>query len=451
MARLILIALTCVSFAVSFAAEIASAQQPPRLRVRAGATYLETTEGKPFFWLGDTVWSGPAVATLDDWNTYLADRKAKHFSVIQFNAVCPWRVNPTDADGQTAYSGRDPITINDRYFERLDKYFDAIEKHGLVAAPVLLWANKKGDAGTELSEDDAVRLARYQVDRYKGRSVVWILAGDNRYTAELSARWQRIGRKVFADQPDAVVTTHPTGMNWPWDQHGWRDEKWLSFLGYQSGHGDDVKTLAWIHSGPVSKAWRTEPVRPIINLEPPYEDHVAYQSKQPHSAYSVRRAAYWSMLNAPPAGLTYGAHGIWSWQTESGKVPADHGGSGVAKSWREAMDLPGSAQMGYLAELFQSLEWWKLRPFSPALRGTADGPPEDFIGFALDGGRQQVIYFPEGRTVDIGNWLVPNSPLYVWFDPRNGKRTVVKPDSAGKLPAPSEEDWVLLVLEGKGP
>src|SRR5690348_15593458 len=79
--------------------------KPPRLHVRPGATYLETVDGKPFFWLGDTVWSGPAAASLDDWNAYLADRRAKGFNVVQFNAVVPWRVDRTDADGQTAYSG----------------------------------------------------------------------------------------------------------------------------------------------------------------------------------------------------------------------------------------------------------------------------------------------------------------------------------------------------------
>ena len=41
-------------------------------------------------------------------------------------------------------------------------------------------------------------------------------------------------RAVFQDHPGLLVTTHPTGMNFPWK--GWEDEKWLTVLGYQSGH-----------------------------------------------------------------------------------------------------------------------------------------------------------------------------------------------------------------------
>ena len=84
--------------------------------------------------------------------------------------------------------------------------------------------------------------------------------------------------------------------------------------------------------------------RPILNLEPPYEGHIAYQSRELFDAYKVRRACYWSLLNAPTAGLTYGGHGLWSWQTEAG-LPHDHHSTGIAKPWHEAIHLPGSTHM----------------------------------------------------------------------------------------------------------
>src|SRR5690606_26590522 len=109
--------------------------------------------------------------------------------------------------------------------------------------------------------------------------------------------------------------------------------------------------------------WREEgePLRPFINLEPPYEDHVAYQSRQPHTAYTVRRALYWSVLVAPTAGTSYGAHGIWSWQTEPG-TPLNHPNAGEARVWREAMAFDGSTHAGLMAGLFRRLPWWRLRP-----------------------------------------------------------------------------------------
>src|SRR5262249_9119931 len=159
---------------------------------------------------------------------------------------------------------------------------------------------------------------------------LYILAGDNRYTPAESEKWKRIGRAVFADFPGQLVTTHPTGMNFPWA--GWEDEKWLTVLGYQSGHGDDANTLKWIHSGPPAvDGRRTGAPRPVITLDPPYEGHNGYQSRTPHSAYNVRRAVYWSLLSGPVAGFTYGGHGVWSWHTKPGEQPTDHTGTGVAK------------------------------------------------------------------------------------------------------------------------
>src|SRR5207244_2930856 len=73
-------------------------------------------------------------------------------------------------------------------------------------------------------------------------------------------------------------------------------------------------TLQWIINGPPSKDWKKEPHRPFINLEPPYENHIAYQSKKRHTAETVRRAIYWSLLVAPTAGVTYGGHGGGGWE-----------------------------------------------------------------------------------------------------------------------------------------
>ena len=105
--------------------------------------------------------------------------------------------------------------------------------------------------------------------------VVWIVTGDNAYEGASGERWKRIGRAVFGQHLHAPVTTHPIDMHWPWEN--FRDEKWLDFVVYQSGHGDDGDMLRWIHSGPPSGNWQDVPPRPFINIEPPYEGHVAYQ------------------------------------------------------------------------------------------------------------------------------------------------------------------------------
>ncbi|KPV48931.1 hypothetical protein SE17_35420, partial [Kouleothrix aurantiaca] len=245
-------------------------------------------------------------------------RTAQGFTATQV-VVTQWIAAPSgDLGGQSAYTGSERIAINPAFFQRLDARLDAANQAGMLAVPVMLWAatwTEPGiwniNPGVSLPEDQAILLARYMVARWGAHHLAWILNGDGDYRGERAARWQRIGRAVFGARPHAPVLLHPSGMNIPADE--FRDEAWLDIITYQSGHGDDNPTLRWIWDGPPAQEWRHDPPRPLINLEPAYEDHIAYQSRERLSAHKVRREIYWSLLIAPPAGVTYGGHGVWGW------------------------------------------------------------------------------------------------------------------------------------------
>src|SRR4029453_12487886 len=102
----------------------------------------------------------------------------------------------------------------------------------------------------------------------------------------------------------------------------------------QSGHGDDDNTLRWLVAGPPAQYWKLEPPRPFINLEPPYEYHIAYQSRERIPPFQTRRALYWSLLIAPTAGVTYGGHGVWGWD-DGTRTPVAHPNTGAPLPWRE--------------------------------------------------------------------------------------------------------------------
>lgn len=407
-----------------------------KLRVAKSGTYLEHADGTPFFFLADTVWTGPALSTAADWDTYLKDRKKKGFTAIQFNCVSPWRTAPTDAAGRASYSlegGK--LVPNEEFFKQLDERLKAVNDAGLLAVPVLAWAHKKGDAGFDLTEEQIVTLVKFEVDRYKDANCLFILAGDARYNAMDAEKWRRIGRAVFAERPGLLVTTHPTGMNFPWNE--WENEKWLTVFGYQSGHGDDANTVKWIHSGPPAE-YGKKPTRPVINLEPPYEGHNGYQSGKPHSAYSVRRAVYQSLLNGPIAGFTYGGHGVWSWHTKPGEQPTDHPGTGVAKVWSEAIHLPGSEQMGHARKLFESLPWTQLRPAQDLVEQlTGKEDSLKFVSCAATRDRSViVVYFPAGAHAKFK--FDPRTGT--WFNPRIGDWK-----DGGTPEPPDAGDWILVV------
>lgn len=405
------------------------------LRVSKTGTYLEHADGTPFFWLGDTAWNGALMSKKEDWDSYLAERLAKKFTAIQF-VTTQWRSAPGNLEGEVAFTGKENVQINPAFFKRMDERIDALNARGLLAVPVLLWAIK-GDEnpGWYLPEDQAILLEKYLVARYGAHHVVWIPAGDTTYREANGEKWRRISRAVFEGTNHAPIVMHPQGMQ-SYTEF-FRHEKWLDIIGYQSGHGDNDNALNWIHSGPISKEWQLTPPRPFINLEPPYEDHVSYQSKQRHSDYNVRRASYWSLLNAPTAGLTYGAHGIWSWEVEP-KEPLLHKGTGIAKPWFEAMKLPGSQQMKYMHEAFASLRWWELQPDPSLIKDQAKEPAKFIAASRTLRGDAAVIYLPVGGTVSVKATIVKAA----WFDPRTGqwRRAVNK---QRKFQAPDQQDWLL--------
>jgi hypothetical protein len=339
-----------------------------RIDVSPDGFHFQHADGTPFFWLADTVWNGALLSSESDWERFLEDRRGKKFTGIQFVAT-QWRTAYADAEGMVAYTGFENIQVNPAFFQRIEKRLEAVNRHGLLAVPVLLWTlgSEKHNPG-RLPEDQAIRLARYMDARFHADHVAYFLPGDGNYSGANAERWKRIGGAVFPQPGHPPVTLHPQGMQWPFD--AFLPERWVTFFGYQSGHGDDAHALRWIHSGPPSEKWKLEPRRPVINLEPPYEDHVAYQSRQRHTDFTVRRATYWSMLNAPAAGVSYGAHGVWSWETTA-REPQEHGGTGIAQPWHAAMNLPGSEQMKHLAELFTSVDWWRLHPDRELVRQQA--------------------------------------------------------------------------------
>lgn len=406
------------------------------LRVSKDGSHLEHADGTPFFWLGDTAWNGALMSKTDDWNKYLENRVAKKFTAIQF-VTTQWRTAPTNLEGEVAFTGKEKVQINPAFFKRIDARIDTLNAKGLLAVPVLLWAIR-GDEnpGWYLPEDQAILIEKYLVARYGAHHVVWIPAGDSTYQETNGEKWRRICRAVFDEEPHAPIVMHPQGMQTYTEF--FKDEKWLSIIGYQSGHADNDNAFKWIHSGPIAKESKQFASRPFINLEPPYEDHIAYNSKQRHSEYSVRRASYWSLLNTPTAGLTYGAHGVWSWEVEP-KEPLLHKGTGIAKPWFDAMNLPGSQQMKFMHEFFASMNWWELRPDTTLVVNQKDKPANYISSAKTVSGDVAVYYFPVGGEVEI-----PIFSRAEWFDPRSGQWQTASKDG-NILRTPSMQDWVLKV------
>lgn len=416
------------------------------LRLAKNHRYIEHVDGTPFFWLADTVWCGPLFADFDDWQVFLQDRVDKEFTAIQF-VLTQWRMAKTDADGNPTYWGHDKVRVNPAFFQRMDKYVDAINDAGLLAVPVVLWAIRGDDnPGYTLPESEKIVLAEYMVARYGAHQVLWFLGGDGRYNGDKADTWKRIGRAVFHEGQQRLATMHVCGKSWVGDE--FRNEPWFHFISYQSGHGDDEKTFHWLNQGPPAKEWNKKPIRPVINTEPNYEAHNGYTYKRVHGNHSVRRASYWSLLVSPTAGVTYGGQGIWGWHTKV-QAPADHIRTGLGSPWQVAKDLPGSFSMKYLHAFFKTIEWWRLVPAQELIvkqPGVKDA--SKFIAAAkTKEGDLAVVYLPEGGKVELKlDGLKPGLTAR-WYHPRTGGWLPVdKPNKPTQAYTPADRnDWLLLL------
>jgi hypothetical protein len=419
------------------------------LRLSADRRYLTHADGKPFLWLGDTVWNGVLKADLPGWNEFLRDRVAKGFNVIQYVAT-QWRTASGNADGRPAYYGKEKISIDPVFFQWMDERVDAVNEHGLVASPVLIWTHTQSTAhlnpGLSLPDEQIIVLAKYMVARYGANHVVWMLAGDADYRGEKADRWKKIGRAVFPEgqirPASQLATMHPGGRMWVQDEFA--AEPWFSFVGYQSGHGGNDESNRWSVEQP-SHHWQKQPAFPQINLEPNYEAHLSRALGRAFNAHEVRRAAYWSLLSAPPAGVSYGGHGIWSWETKA-NPPMTHPYTGVARPWREAMNLPGAMSMKHLKNLFSSFDWFQLRP-AQELIAAQDASPARHIVAAMSE-KVAVIYIPAGGEVEIDLDRINSPRIAEWFNPATGVRTpigAVSPGGRRKFKATTTDDWTLVL------
>ncbi len=413
-----------------------------------GNYYLTYADGSPFFYVACTAWNGALKSTDSEWEKYLSQRKENNYNVIQF-VTTQWRGCEKDQLGETAFTGSGKIEINPDFFKRIDNKIEAINAKGLIAAPVLLWALPRG-AGREFSpgyylpEDEAILLARYMVARFGGDQVIWILGGDGSYVNDYEQRWKRIGREVFDGHHPGVVAQHPHGSSWIGEDY--KEEDWLDIIGYQSSHNNSERVVNWINKGPMASQWDKLPPRPLINLEPNYEEIRFFIT-----AEDVRNASYWSLLATPLAGITYGANGIWPWIQKEGELIENHGNPGGRgpSTWETSMNFPGSLQIGYLSKFIQQYPWWSLKPSQKLLlEQPGDSVYNHFISVVADDGQSLIIaYTPRRQAIVLA--LDKNKAYDAkWFDPIKDKYSPAEAeigDHHYSFHPPGAQDYLLIL------
>lgn len=417
------------------------------IKVPPGSFHMTYSDGTPFFYMACTAWNGALKSTEGEWEKYLKQRTENNYTAIQL-VTTQWRGCDKSSEGLVAFEGSGKISVNPEFFKLIDKKIDRVNDYGLVAAPVILWALQNG-GGRELSpgyylpDDQAILLAKYIVARYGGNHVIWLLGGDGVYTGSYEQRWKTIGRAVFDGKHQGVVAQHPCGRSWIGEIY--KDESWLNIVGYQSSHSNAEGTVNWITKGPMSQSWAKLPARPLINLEPNYEQ-IGFRI----AASDVRNASYWSLFATPIAGITYGANGIWPWLRAGEKI-LNHNDAPGTSLWDTSIDFPGSIQMGYLAGFIRKFEWWNLYPAQELL---VDQPGDEafnhFVSLVKSPDNKTILaYLPVKSTVKVRKPFGFSDYTVRWFDPANNiysEGTSLDDGLVLALESPGTDD-MLLILE----
>lgn len=339
--------------------------------VAANGRTLEK-HGKPMFYLADTVWSAFTNATLEEWEEYLDYRKMQGFNVLQMNVLRQWDASGSDLHLEPFHlqedGSYDYTVLNEVYFDRAEQMVRMAAERGFTPALVLLWCNYVPDTwatplqkNTKMPMEAVEPYVTYVVQRFSKYDPIYLVSGDTDFPSdEANAYYQTALEVVKRISPTSVTTLHIQGRLREIPEV-FTEHEGLDFYMYQSGHNSEFQYMAHEIA---EHFYNKTPVRPVINGEPCYEQ-ISY-SRNVYGRYSAadaRKAAWQSLLAGGGAGVTYGAHGIWSWHKKGKSFGIVEGeGFDSPYDWRSALRFEGAWDYSFIKYLFENYGLVGLKP-----------------------------------------------------------------------------------------
>jgi hypothetical protein len=424
---------------------------PTRLRVSDNRRFLVREDGAPFFYLGDTAWELFHRLTREEADTYLRDRAAKRFSVIQAVALAEYDgLHTPNPYGARPLLEDDPTRPDEPYWQHVDWIVRRANELGMFVGLLPTWGDKWnmrwGIGPLIFTPENAEIYGEWLGRRYRDANVLWILGGDRTpETPEHYAIIRGMARGVRRAVGDTqLISYHPNGQHT--SASYFHDDDWLDFNMLQSGHTRDRD-----NDRSVAEDYARELAKPCMDAEPGYEDHPSgfKQENGYLDETDVRKSAYWALL-AGAHGHTYGCHDIWQFYAP-GRDPITF----VRTPWTKAIHLPGSGQMTYVRALFESRPQLTRVPDQALIASDAAPGPFHIRAARDEAGGYAFVYIPDGRdvTVDLTR-LTGETVAASWFDPRSGESREIGSFAAAparRFTPPSGgrgNDWVLVLDAG---
>lgn len=425
-----------------------------QLKISENQKYL--MEGnKTFFWLGDTAWLMLQKLTKEEIRMYLRNRKEKGYNVIQ--TVLAHTIPGEKHSGSLAPGYKD-VTARE-YWEFVDEIVEMAREMGMYLGLLPSWGSVvKNEI---LNMENIERYIHFLGERYQEYpNIIWILGGDIRGDVNYPL-FCKEGEILKSYNPERIIAYHPFGRT---SSSLWfHNEKWLDMNMYQSGHRrydqeflgewDDNKARETFFG---EDNWRYverdhgyEIMKPTLDAEPSYEGipQGLHNPRNPYwEEWDVRRYAYWSVL-AGACGHTYGNNAIMQFYAEGEEAPA----YGVREGWKDAVHHAGCAQLKYLKELMEQVDYINGKPDDAML---CFGQKERYHRVSVFAGDDFVIcydYMGDQFMLDLTRyhdmemdayWMNPQDGTYSYIDTLKGTEKWLASPVARKGNA---NDWVLFL------
>lgn len=419
----------------------------PRLQVTENKRYLQTEQGKPFFYLADTAWELFHRPTREEALLYLKDRAEKGFTVVQAVVISELKgLSEPNAYGALPFKNADPTQPNEAYFQHVDWVVEQAEKLGLYMALLPTWGDKVGPSNEGEPEifdaKNAEDYGEFLGKRYRNRAVFWVLGGDrNPDKPQYLTTWRAMAKGLQKAVGNTQLISFHTQVGYS-SLDFFVGDSWLDISMRQSGHRNDT---LWSR---ISWDYDKKPPRPVMDAEPLYEGHpIGFNASQNGyaKAADVRKFAYWNVLSGA-FGHTYGHHSIWQFYDGKRK-----GVNVPVELWKDALDAPGANQMRHLRALMESRPFTELIPDSTVL---ASNPGVGMRHLQAARSRKRdfaLVYLPVSERIKINMEAMAGNVRCWWFNPRSGEAEKIgdfvndgvrefSPPSYGEL-----LDWVLVL------
>lgn len=325
--------------------------------------YLQRGEDHAFF-LGDTAWELIHRLTRGEADHYFRRRADQGFTVSLVVAVAEFdgMTVPTP-EGHLPFRDGDVAQPDPDYWTKVDDVVRMAAAAGITVGLLPTWGrwwHDIEDGGSPLLlPSNARRYGEFLGERYAGADIVWVLGGDRYPDTPDQFETIRLLAEGIRARAHQLMTFHPRGSRSSTDSH--LDAPFLDFDMIQSGHSGWANPNYQYVEQDLQRS-----SRPTMDAEPNYEHHpVMTPQWKPlpvrFSDADARRSAYHAVF-AGAGGHVYGCHDVWQMFDPARRNGPTEPINEASLPWREALELPGAVQMGYLATLWRDKEIWRFRP-----------------------------------------------------------------------------------------